>query len=226
MYKFLIFVLILVSTLLFLNHQYPYINLSEKLPQVLQIILILCLMVLGFFNRNIQLGFALKSIVLWLLLIFVILGSYSYRYQLKDFFLNILANISPASLYMSNDDKSISFYPSANGHFLIDIEVNKTAKVHFLLDTGASIITLSQKDAILVGINVDNLSYDIPINTANSISYAASIKLEEIRIKDIYIQDIRAFVVKTGLDTSLLGMNFLEQMNKYEVAKGKLTIWR
>lgn len=114
-------------------------------------------------------------------------------------------------------------YPiGARGHIFLDALVNGVP-VRFLVDTGASLVTLSPADARVVGFGPHQLAFDQRASTANGSARMASLKLREIRLGRLSVDDIPAAVID-NLKFSLLGMSFLNRLQSYEVRNGKLTI--
>ena len=110
------------------------------------------------------------------------------------------------------------------GIFMIDAKVNGHP-VHFLLDTGATKVTVGARDARNLGIDLDSLKYDIRVQTAKGINFVAYIQFDSIQIGNILIKNVDGYVAKEGLSGSLLGMSFLNRLSKYEVGKGSITLW-
>jgi aspartyl protease family protein len=111
-----------------------------------------------------------------------------------------------------------------DGHVMIDAVVNGAA-VRFLVDTGATLVTLSQKDAAAVGFG-SGLSYSLTFDTANGRTRAAPITLREVRIGQLAIDDVSAAVVE-NVRVSLLGQSFLNRLQGYEMRDGVLILnWR
>ena len=120
------------------------------------------------------------------------------------------------------EDGEVTFRAGINGHFTIHSKVNGQ-KVIFLLDTGATRVALTAQDAKRAGFNIERLNYDKGVSTANGTSYFATVTIGEIRIGDIAINNVPAFVAKSGLDSSLLGMSFLSRLREYDVKQDTLT---
>ena len=75
------------------------------------------------------------------------------------------------------------------------------------------------------GLPVDALSYTIPVRTANGTGQAAPVTLDRITVGDITRTNIRAYVAHDGaLETSLLGMTFLETLKAYSVSQDALVL--
>jgi aspartyl protease family protein len=94
-----------------------------------------------------------------------------------------------------------------------------------MVDTGASSIVLRPADARLAGIDVDRLSYTVPVQTANGTAYAAAVRLRDVAVGPIKLDRVDALVAKPGvLNESLLGMNFLRRLRSYEFSGEFLTL--
>lgn len=113
--------------------------------------------------------------------------------------------------------------PGPNGHFLVDATVNGVA-VRFLVDTGASAVTLTAEDARRLGLRPDSLDYTTRFQTANGEILTAPVTLREIRIGDLELEDVPSTVTRAPLGVSLLGMTFLTRLAGYEVGEEGLTL--
>jgi len=76
-----------------------------------------------------------------------------------------------------------------------------------LVDTGASLVTLTPADARAAGINPAGLVFSTHANTANGAVRMAPVTLREVRIGQLSIYDVPASVLE-NLNVSLLGMSF------------------
>ena len=117
---------------------------------------------------------------------------------------------------------TIVFAGNEQGHVVLDAAVNG-APVRMLVDTGASLVTLTQEDARAVGIARAGLAFNGRVSTANGFARMAPVTLREIRIGQLSIYDVPAAVLE-NLNISLLGMSFLSRLQSYEMRDGKLTI--
>ena len=114
-------------------------------------------------------------------------------------------------------------YPAnEQGHVILDAAVNG-ASVRLLVDTGASLVTLTPADARAAGIAPGELVFNRRVSTANGSARMAPVTLREIRIGQLSIYDVPAAVLE-NLNISLLGMSFLGRLQGYEMRDGKLTI--
>ncbi len=108
------------------------------------------------------------------------------------------------------------------GHVALTAMVNG-APVRFLVDTGASRVTLTAEDARAAGIGLGGLVFNQRSQTANGLAREAPVTLREVRIETLSIDNVSA-AVNENLTVSLLGMSFLKRLKSFEMRDGALTI--
>ena len=113
---------------------------------------------------------------------------------------------------------------SPNGHFYINAMVGSTS-VRFLIDTGATSVVLSRQDAERLRVHIDRNDYIGLVETAGGQRRAARVNLPTMRIEDNWFYDIEALIVEGGGQTSLLGMNFLSELENFEFTDRVLTLY-
>jgi aspartyl protease family protein len=114
-------------------------------------------------------------------------------------------------------------YPAnEQGHVIVEGVING-ASMRLLVDTGASLVTLTPEDARAAGISRGDLVFNHRVSTANGSARMAQATLREVRIGQLSVYDVPAAVLE-NLNISLLGMSFLARLQSYEMRDGKLTI--
>ena len=130
----------------------------------------------------------------------------------------------PAPKPQTNQGSVVSIPKSRqDGQFWTDATVN-SGYVRFLIDTGASAVALTKEDAQKAGLRLHELKYNVPIQTAGGRNMAAHVKLKSIAIGSITLRNVDALVVPEGLNTSLLGMTYLGQLQKVEATPNVLLL--
>ena len=96
-----------------------------------------------------------------------------------------------------------------NGMYLTPGSINGQS-VDFLIDTGATVITLNARAGKRLGINAKRDGQPIIVNTASGVEQAFHVKLKKVSVGGIEFKDISA-VVMNGVHPQkiLLGMSFL-----------------
>lgn len=107
-------------------------------------------------------------------------------------------------------------------HFYADASVNGQP-VRFLIDTGASEIALTEKDARKAGIPVDPGKYELVGEGASGIVRGQYVQLNGIEVNGIRRENAKAVVVE-GANVSLLGAPFLETIDEIVIRKDQMTL--
>lgn len=122
------------------------------------------------------------------------------------------------------DARSMVLSPDSRGHFRVDGRVD-ARPMGFLVDTGASMIALTARDAETLGIHPAFNDYTITVQTANGTVRAAPVTLDRVEIGNIAIRDVAAMVMPEGaLTDNLLGMTFLSRLHRYEYSGGRMVL--
>jgi aspartyl protease family protein len=111
-----------------------------------------------------------------------------------------------------------------DGHYWARALVNQKTSVEFMVDTGASIVALTYKDAQRMGLNPQSLDYKWTISTAGGDTMGASVLIDSIKINQVHIRNVEAMVLKSDLSQSLLGMSYLRQLYSYEFRGDRMII--
>lgn len=110
------------------------------------------------------------------------------------------------------------------GHFSVQGRVDGKA-MNFTVDTGASAVTLTARDAARLGIHPMPRDFNADLQTANGIVRAATTRLARVEIDDVIVRDVVAVVVPDqALNENLLGLSFLSKLRRFEYANGKLVL--
>src|SRR5207244_3003081 len=75
--------------------------------------------------------------------------------------------------------RTLVYHADRSGHVTLTAEINGTP-VRFIVDTGATFVTLSRKDASAVGIKTGDLIFNLTSRTANGTVRAAPVRFGQI----------------------------------------------
>ncbi len=124
----------------------------------------------------------------------------------------------------ASDSHSVVISPGRNGHFEVAGNVDGR-RMDFMVDTGASVIALTARDAAMLGIHPAESEYVAMVRTANGTVRAAPVELDRVEIDDLVVHDVAALVLPDGaLSDNLLGLSFLSRLRRFEYSDGKLVL--
>jgi aspartyl protease family protein len=179
------------------------------------LVVILVLMVARLAASTRPLGGIGRQMALLLAFGAMLVIGYSYRNEARGLSERLLGSLLP-SRGVEVAPGTMRFTADDNGQFAIDATVDGV-KVHFLMDTGASGIALSQRDAARLGFDESSLRYSGNFSTANGRVRAAPITLNTLEIGPFSANDVPAWVNGGDLDRSLLGMSYLSTLGRIEI---------
>lgn len=172
---------------------------------------------------------AVKHAMIWIAIFAGLIGVYAFKDDMIYVGTRMAGELAPPGTGFSTRDSdtgevAVRIRKRLDGQFVARTRVNG-ASVTMLVDTGASTVVLTPYDARMAGIDVEGLSYTVPVRTANGTTYAAPARLRSVAVGAIRLSDVEALVAKAGnLNVSLLGMTFLNRVRSYGVAGNFLTL--
>ena len=166
-----------------------------------------------------------RNVAMWGFIVLVLSLGFAFRGELANLGMRLRSEVIPGSA-ISTAPHVLSVNASDNGHFYIMGSVNGVS-VRFLIDTGASDITLGRGDAERAGIATGSLKFDQPYGTANGVGHGAGVTLDTLTVGAISLAKVPVSVNQADMPESLLGMSFLKRLQSYDVRDHKLTLrWR
>lgn len=97
----------------------------------------------------------------------------------------------------------------SGGHFTSAGSINGRP-VLFMVDTGASLVALSQSEADRIGLDYRKSPRGL-VQTANGTVAVHSVRLSNLRLGDVQVYDVAAVVMPAQMPTVLLGNSFLNR---------------
>jgi aspartyl protease family protein len=121
--------------------------------------------------------------------------------------------------------QSATLTADAQGHFVADGQING-GSIRFLVDTGATAVSLSSADASRLGIDYRKGQPGL-MGTANGAAVAYKVKLDSVRVGDITVNNVDAAVLEGNqMPFALLGMSFLNRMDMKRAGQTMVLIRR
>lgn len=105
--------------------------------------------------------------------------------------------------------QSVVLAADGQGHFSTTGAINGNS-VNFLVDTGASSVTLQASDARRMGLDYKS-GQMTGVSTANGVIPAWRVTFNSVRVGGITLYGIEGLVIETSMPGALLGMSFLNR---------------
>lgn len=191
---------------------------SIDTPRLVYLVLLVAVIAGYFFVENRRnLSKSMQQAAVWGLIFVGFIAGYGMWNDLKS-------TVSPGQMVFGEEGR-IEIPRQRDGHYYLAVDIDGT-EIDFVVDTGATDMVLSTRDATRAGIDVDALAYTQTAYTANGPVQSAPVRLGEVRIGDIVDHNVWASVNGGDLGVSLLGMTYLERFARIEISNGKLILTR
>lgn len=99
----------------------------------------------------------------------------------------------------------------SRGHFMTQGAINGRT-VTFMLDTGATAVSLSAADAQRIGLDFSK-GRPVSMNTANGTAQGYLLRLQSVRVGDVEVYDIDAIISEQSMPYVLLGNSFINRFS-------------
>jgi len=118
-----------------------------------------------------------------------------------------VVSASPAAEGGADEPRETVLERSGGGHFYADVEVNGEL-VRFLVDTGATSVALTERDAERIGLDFDRGSYEQVGVGASGPVRGKFVTLDKVTLDGKSAHKVEGAILE-GSDISLLGQNYL-----------------
>lgn len=182
------------------------------------LVLLAAALVFWFFVQNRQsMGKLFQQMTAWVLIFVGVIAAVGLWDDIRQ-------TVRPTQAIFA-DEGRIEVPRQANGHYYLTLKVNGTP-VDFVIDTGATDIVLSHRDAERIGLDLADLAYLGRAATANGQVRTAPVRLAEVELGPIVDKNVQAWVNEGEMFGSLLGMSYLQRWGKIEIGGGSLVLTR
>ena len=110
-----------------------------------------------------------------------------------------------------------------DGHFYADAQVDDR-DYRMLVDTGASVVALTGKDAQAMGLQWDPADLSPIVRGAGGPVMGVATKIDDMTVGGFEARDVDAVSIPDGWPISLLGQSFLRQVRNVDISEDKLTL--
>lgn len=164
----------------------------------------------------------LGQLAIWVAIFAGMILLYSFRGEFGMLGARLSGELMPLDGRVESDH-SISFPMAENGHYRVRAMADGVA-LDFTVDTGATEVVLSPRDAERLGFDLDQLQFTKIAETANGLVRGAPIEILEFAVGPIVMRNLPATVNEADMSDSLLGMEFMRRLKSWRVENERLTL--
>jgi aspartyl protease family protein len=120
--------------------------------------------------------------------------------------------------------RAVQISRGQSGEFALRAKINGVS-APMVIDTGATSVVLTYETAKAAGLPLELLEYNVNVETAGGHTRAARLTLDRLAIGKLVERSVPALVVPHGqMKTNLLGMSFLDRLERWEVRADRLML--
>src|SRR5690606_15590218 len=134
---------------------------QEDTARAIPAAIILMLLASAFVGRKHKLGEIVSAFVFWICLGAIFIVGYSYRSDLMRICYRIVAENNTQKIAIDQQTGNFIIDRSMGGSFRVTVSINGM-EINAIIDTGATMVVLSNADARKIGIDVNELRYTTP----------------------------------------------------------------
>lgn len=112
---------------------------------------------------------------------------------------------------------------SADGHYYAPGNADGSA-LRFLVDTGATVVALTESDAELLGHYLNPGELTVIGRGVSGLVRGKSIVIDRLSVGDISAEKVPAVIIPDGLPVSLLGQSFLSRIAHVTISDNRMTL--
>ena len=183
---------------------------SEDSPYIFYYILLIVLVASSLIGMLLPLKKAAKMILAWIAIFGIIFVLVAFRGEFGGIGQRLYAEATGSEIVAG---ETVRIPMSDDGHFWVTARVNGQ-EVRFMVDSGASVTTISKTDAQAVGI--PTTFRRVMVNTANGQAWVTKSHADTLQIGPIERSDFSVDINDTE-GMNLLGMNFLSSLESWRV---------
>jgi len=185
-------------------------------------ILLLVLVGSGLAVRRAPIGQTLKMALAWILIFAIAFAVFALRDDFRALGGRMLAELRGEADQQVKGG-TLRIRASGDGPFWVNGEINGRP-VRFLVDSGATVTTITQETAAQVGVAPGG-GFGVMVNTANGPVMVERGRAERLKVGPIEREDIAVHISSTLGDTNVIGMNVLSTLSGWGV-EGRTLVLR
>ena len=194
----------------------------ENGPSLIWGVVCIILLISSLGARRLPLGQVAKMALAWIAIFAALFAIFSFRFEFIQIWERMKADISGVS-GQSVTGETIQVRRQDDGHYWLLVDVNNNP-VRFMIDSGATTTAANANTAKDTGIKVEANGYPIILSTANGRVTAQRGTVASLKIGSHELKEHQVVVSESFGDVNVLGMNFLDSMQRWKVEANVMTL--
>jgi aspartyl protease family protein len=170
--------------------------------------------------RKLSIGFVLRSLITWALIIVLTVLAVAHRHELGALFAAASAKLGIDDQQVEGETVRIRMAP--DGHFWARVTINGVER-RMLIDSGATITAISDRTAAESNVTAGN-GLPAMIETANGTVAARRGRIQKLAVGPLETEDLGVVVSESFGNLDVLGMNFLSRLHSWRVENNVLVL--
>lgn len=195
---------------------------SSDGPAVVWGVVMVTLLIGSVAARRLPFQQIVRNLLVWLCIFGAVYGIFLFKDELAPVWSRIAADLGGGNPQLVSGQDTV--LQRVDGHFFVDGSIDGHP-VRFLVDSGATVTTISPETARAAGIVVERFGFPIVVETANGLANSWPATASEVELGSVRYRDLGVHVSEVAGSTNLLGMNALSQLSSWEV-RGERMILR
>ncbi len=197
-------------------------NVMQDGPSLIWGVVCIILLISSLGARRLPLGQVAKMALAWIAIFAALFAIFSFRFEFIQIWERMKADISGVS-GQSVTGETIQVRRQDDGHYWLLVDVNNNP-VRFMIDSGATTTAVNANTAKDTGIKVEANGYPIILSTANGRVTAQRGTVASLKIGSHELKEHQVVVSENFGDVNVLGMNFLDSMQRWKVEANVMTL--
>ena len=187
---------------------------GDQAIRVIYLLGVLVLVISAFAVRRVKLGTAVKMFASWVLIFAAAFVIFTFKDDFAALGDRLLVSVRGGeTVATAPGETRVRLAP--DGHFWVEAEMNGQP-VRFLVDSGATVTSISAETAQRVGIQAQP-GLPVVVSTANGLVNAQRGRAERLLVGNIERQNVAVHISEAFGDINVIGMNFLSSLRSWSV---------
>lgn len=183
---------------------------------------VLALALSALFARRLKFSHIARNILIWAAIFAAAYGVFLFSDDIGGVIQRARADLGGAP-ETGASGSSVILRRASDGHFYANASVNGTS-VRFLIDSGATVTSLSRSLANTAGVAIDDTGFPVMVETANGNVLMKRGMIASLDVGGIHVDDGDVLISEAIGETPVLGMSFLSAMHSWRVEDATLVL--